>query len=99
MGYSIESNTVKTTVSSLKLPWSFAIITDSHMGRNVYSSREEGGLKEIPVPNYLVDRLTEALENIKKLKDKENIQFLVVLGDISDSGEEGELKKKERDFG
>jgi uncharacterized repeat protein (TIGR01451 family) len=70
-GYSIESNTVKTTVSSsLKLPWSFAIITDIHMGRGIYSSREEGGLKEIPLPNYLVDRLTKALENIKKLKEK-----------------------------
>jgi len=91
--YSIESNTTKTTVSSVKLPWSFAISTDIHMGRNIYSSREEGGLKEIPLPNYLVDRLTKALENIKKLKDKENIQFDAVLGDISDSGEEGELKK------
>mgnify|MGYP000246166055 CR=1 FL=1 len=63
--------------------WSFAIITDLHIGRGLPKP-----LKVILDENYyLTKRLEKVVEWINKNKDNENIKFLVVLGDVADKVE------------
>jgi len=78
--------------------WTFAIITDLHIGRG-YS--DYGG-KGIYLPEdaqddgqdyYLTDRLNKTVEWIIENQDGYGIKFAVVLGDLSDSGEYSELRK------
>jgi len=78
--------------------WTFAIITDLHIGRGY---GDYGG-KGVYLPEdsqvegrnyYLTDRLNETVNFIIENQGKYNIKFVVVLGDISDSGEYSELKK------
>jgi predicted secreted protein len=73
--------------------WTFAVITDIHMGYywmdyGLYGWDDSGGW------NYpLTDRLTTVVNWINSNKDSNNIRFVVVLGDISDSGEKSEFIK------
>jgi len=76
--------------------WSFAIITDLHIGR--YFDEDYGakgiGLDAIDGGGqkyFLTDRLRKVVEWIIDNKTEYNIKFVIVLGDISDSGEYSEL--------
>jgi len=82
--------------------FSFAIITDVHVGRgfsdygaegwadyNLNTGQandgNEGGF------NYVTDRLTATVNWLNENYQKENIKFLVILGDISDTAEMSEF--------
>jgi len=74
--------------------WSFAIITDLHIGRG-YPDYGGPGYDDGDTGQdyYLTERLRKVVEWINDNKSKYNIKFVIVLGDISDSGEYSELKK------
>ena len=75
--------------------WSFAIITDLHIGRG-YPDYGGGGWDDKGSKGqdyYLTERLEKVVEEIRSLRVKHNIKFVAVLGDISDSGEYSELEK------
>ncbi len=84
-----ESRTVKATED-----WTFAIITDLHMG---YYYEDYGTLSwddAVSDGNYqLTTRLSTIVNWINEHEESNNIHFVVVLGDISDSGEKSELLK------
>jgi len=91
-----------STSTILKVqPFSFAIITDLHIGRGYEDYRTEGFDDNIDDGNYyLTKRLENVVDWIIENKDKiqcENstcsIKFLVVLGDIADSAEKSEFLK------
>jgi len=68
--------------------WSFAIITDLHIGRMYpdYDGNQE---------YYLTERLGKVVKWINDYKNTPgyNIKFVIVLGDLSNSGKENELNK------
>jgi parallel beta-helix repeat protein len=74
--------------------WSFAIITDLHIGRG-YPDYGGAGYDDGNTGQdyYLTERLKKAVEWINENKSEYNIKFVIVLGDISDSGEYSELNK------
>jgi len=86
---------------STKTEWSFAIITDLHIGRGYpdYCGQgwidprsaldENGNLKQ---DYYLTQRLNKVVDEILDLRETQDIRFVAVLGDISDSGELSELE-------
>lgn len=60
--------------------FSFAILTDLHIGRDVYL-----------VDGNEYDRLQRAVEEIKRASEKHKIKFAMILGDIANAGEKAEL--------
>jgi len=100
-----NDGTTSSTSTTIKVePFSFAIITDLHIGRGYPDYDGEGFDDGYGGEEYY---LTERLRNVVKwiIQNKDNIQcenatcsikFLVILGDIADSGEKSEfLKAKE----
>ena len=78
--------------------WTFAIITDLHIGRGYpdYGGEGVGLIEDQEVAGqdyYLTERLNDTVEWVNGYKSEYNISFVTVLGDISDSGEYSELKK------
>jgi PKD repeat protein len=76
--------------------WTFAIITDLHIGFGYPDYGTEGWEKDAVgdfSDYYLTDRLREIVETINSMKNSENIRFVVVLGDISDTAEYSEFLK------
>jgi hypothetical protein len=81
--------------------FSFAIITDFHLGRGYPDYDSEGFEDEKEVKDYyLTERLKKVIdwinENKEKIDCKERkcpIQFVIVLGDIADSAEISEFQK------
>jgi len=66
-------------------PFSFAIISDLHIGRYPEYDGDE---------YYLTRRLKESVRLInEKVESGSNIKFVVVLGDLSENGVHGELDK------
>jgi PKD repeat protein len=65
--------------------WAFAIITDLHIGRGYEDYKGED--------YYLTERLRRTVDWVIENKDKMKIKFVVVLGDISESGKRSELEK------
>lgn len=84
----------KVNASAAVGGWSFVIITDLHIGRG-YPDYGAVGLNdgETGQEYYLTERLRNAVQWINDNYQSYNIEFVVVLGDISDSGEYSELKK------
>lgn len=80
--HSVDINLEITPLSS---ECTFAIITDLHVGRGYPEYHGE--------EYYLTERLRNTVKWIKDYADYYNIKFVVVLGDISDSGELLELEK------
>lgn len=75
--------------------WSFSIITDLHIGRG-YPDYGGGGWNDAGISGqnyYLTERLSNTVKWIKENRVRYNIKFVVVLGDIADSGEYSELEK------
>jgi len=75
--------------------WSFAIITDLHIGRGYpdYGGERWDDSGTAGQDYYLTERLQRVVDTIIDLKKTQDIRFVVVLGDISDSGEYSELEK------
>jgi len=65
--------------------WSFAIITDLHIGRGYPEYNGED--------YYLKERLEKVVDWINANRKNEKIKFLVVLGDIADNSEYSKLAK------
>jgi len=82
-------------------PWSFAIITDLHIGRGYGDFGTEGFDDNVENNDYYLTKRLEnvvnwIIENKDKIQCEEatcSIKFLVVLGDISDSAEKSEFQK------
>jgi PKD repeat protein/predicted MPP superfamily phosphohydrolase len=88
-------------------PFSFAIITDLHIGRG-YPDYDSSGFEDSDEGEdyYLTERLKNVVQWIIDNRDNvqcENatcsIKFLVVLGDIADSGEKSEFLKAKKILG
>lgn len=83
--------------------WSFALITDLHIGRGyrdyagVGSGYSDNGTTgtEPELDYYLTERLNAAIDwiNLNKDDPNYNIRFVVVLGDVADTAEKSELLK------
>jgi hypothetical protein len=75
--------------------WSFAIITDLHIGFDIPDYDGAGyNENQAPLENYyLAERLKKVVERINYLKNIYNIKFVTVLGDISDTSEYSEMLK------
>jgi parallel beta-helix repeat protein len=76
--------------------WTFAIITDLHIGFGYPDYGPEGPFEVFSVAGedyYLTERLTKIVESINK---DPRIRFVTVLGDISDSAEPSEFLKARR---
>lgn len=78
--------------------WSFAIITDLHIGRGYEDyggpGWNDGGT--LGDTYYLTQRLNKVVDDILMLRKTRDIRFVAVLGDISDSGESSELEAAEQ---
>jgi PKD repeat protein len=89
-----KSMTVKVTKD-----WNFVIITDLHIGYGfpdygTSSWNDSGGQDWLgDSPYWLTKRLRGIVNWINEHEESDNIHFVVVLGDISDSGEKSELLK------
>jgi hypothetical protein len=83
-------------IPSAPQPWTFAIITDLHIGWG-YSDYGAAGYDDPDVSvaqNYwLTHRLEKVVEKINDIKKDHNIAFVVVLGDITDTAEKSEFLK------
>jgi len=78
--------------ANFTLTWSFAILTDLHIGR-WYPGPYDGS------EYFLTERLRKALRDIKKMNTPSNpIKFVVVLGDLSESGEKAQLQRVRKIF-
>jgi len=80
--------------------WSFAIITDLHIGRRGYPEAYEiyerepwEDAEEVGQRYYLTERLKKVVEWIKINRDEYNIRFVMVLGDLANNGEISEMMK------
>ena len=76
--------------------WSFAIITDLHIGRGYDDYGDLGYDSDVAGQDYyLIERLTAAVNWINNNKNNADysIDFVVVMGDIADSAEKAELLK------
>jgi parallel beta-helix repeat protein len=74
--------------------WTFAIITDIHMGYDYEDYGTLGWNDAVSDGNYqLTTRLSTIVNWINEHEESNNIHFVAVLGDISDSGEKSELIK------
>jgi len=76
--------------------WSFAIITDIHIGWG-YADYGDVGYDdanlEAAQDYWLTERLNKVVEKIIQIKNTHNIKFVVVLGDIADTAEKSEFLK------
>jgi PKD repeat protein len=94
-----DEGTTASTNSTIRVTneWTFAIITDLHVGRGYPDYGGKGiGTEDMQIEGqdyYLTERLQKTVEWIIDNRDNYNIRFVVVLGDISDSGEYSELKR------
>ena len=94
----------RVTITVLTPEWSFAIITDLHIGRSLnwpdYGAESPYDYNLITDEahdgnegglNCLTDRLQDVVNWLNSNYQQEKIKFLVILGDISDSAEASEF--------
>ena len=85
----------KPYLTSLFIEWTFAIITDLHIGRG-YSDYGGVGWNDLGTGGqnyYLTDRLNRTVNWIIENRENHHIRFVIVLGDIADSAEYSEFDK------
>ncbi|MEM3788300.1 MAG: NosD domain-containing protein [Candidatus Bathyarchaeia archaeon] len=91
------AHTIDITLEVSQLgEWSFAIITDIHIGWGYCDYGDSGyddANLEAAQDYWLTSRLEKVVERIIQLKDAQNIKFVVVLGDIADTAEKSEFLK------
>jgi uncharacterized protein YycO len=81
-----EGQTSEVTKSiNIVTDWSYAIITDLHIGRGYVNYQGED--------YYLTERLDSTIQEIIENKEPNNIKFVAVLGDLSEKGTLIELQK------
>jgi parallel beta-helix repeat protein len=90
-----NDGTTSSTSTTIKVePFSFAIITDLHIGRGCPDydgeSFDDGYNGE---EYYLTQRLRNVVNWINKNKENYSLKFLAVLGDIADTAEKSEFCK------
>lgn len=76
--------------------WTFAVLTDLHIGWGIPDYGQPGYGEDDSLPGqeyYLTERLNAAVSKINERKAKDNIKFVVVLGDITDTAEYSEFLK------
>ncbi|MHA2214421.1 MAG: NosD domain-containing protein [Candidatus Hodarchaeales archaeon] len=78
-------NYIKREDTSTPSAWTFAIITDLHIGRGYEDYNGED--------YYLTKRLKDTVNWIYENRKTRNIKFVAVLGDISENGKFNELLK------
>jgi parallel beta-helix repeat protein len=80
-----HSTDVNLKITPFSSKWTFAIITDLHIGRGYdnYSGEDY----------YLTIRLNDTVERIKQLALTDSIRFVVVLGDLTEHGKRPEMLK------
>jgi 3',5'-cyclic AMP phosphodiesterase CpdA len=72
-------------ITAAPTEWTFAIITDLHIGRGYSNYNGES--------YYLTDRLQTVVKWISDNATAYNIKFVVVLGDITEDGTQAEMQK------
>jgi len=90
-----ENGATSSTSTIIKVePFSFVLITDLHIGWGIpdyngegYNDQEEGQ------DYYMTERLKMVVEWINDNYERENIKFVVIDGDISDTAEYSEFLK------
>lgn len=75
--------------------YSFVHLTDTHIGEGIADYGTEGYIDEPPVGDvgYSAERLRKAVNWINKHADSLRIKFVIVSGDLTDSGERSEYRK------
>lgn len=91
--FDVDSEVLNPEDPVSDLPFSFAIITDLHVGEGYNDYGEEGYEDQGGVDYEITRKLIEAIEKINSRKEAYNIKFVAVLGDITDSGERSEFEK------
>jgi PKD repeat protein len=87
----VETSTFRTI--RVTKYWTFAIITDLHIGY-CYGDYGTSGWDDSDGQGYwLTLRLYKIVDWINEHAESDNIHFVVILGDISDTGEKSELLK------
>jgi hypothetical protein len=73
--------------------WSFAVLTDLHVGNGI-SDYDGPGYDDsgTPVSGEAAGYAQDAVNEINKIADSQNIAFVAVLGDLTDSAEASELR-------
>ena len=73
--------------------WAFAVLTDLHIGRE-FGDYDGPGWNDsgTPVSGDAAGYAQDAVNEINKLADSQNIAFVAVLGDITDQAELSELR-------
>jgi len=74
-------------------PWTFAVITDIHMGRGKAFPADESCYLLYDDVYHLLQRLRTVVDTINVSIQSKNIKFVVVLGDISDDGDITDLQQ------
>lgn len=74
--------------------WSFAVLTDLHIGWGIPDYGATGYNDSVSGQDYfMTERLNRAVEWINMHTASDNIKFVVILGDISDTAEKSEFLK------
>ncbi len=79
--------------SGAYVPWSFAVLTDLHIGRE-YGDYDGPGYNDLgtPVSGLAAGYAQDAVNEINKIAGSQNIAFVVVLGDLTEAAEASELR-------
>jgi hypothetical protein len=73
--------------------WTFAVLTDLHIGNGISDYGEPGyNDSGTPVSGEAAGYAQAAVTEINKIADSQNIAFVAVLGDLTDSAEASELR-------
>ncbi|MBI4346394.1 MAG: metallophosphoesterase [Elusimicrobia bacterium] len=74
--------------------FSFAVLADTHVGRRVPDFGTPGyddELRGLPRANERLRRVRVALDKVRALREKQDIRFVVVVGDLTEHGERSEF--------
>ena len=73
--------------------WTFAVLTDLHIGNGISDYGEPGyNDSGTPLSGEAAGYAQDAVNEINKIADSQNIAFVAVLGDLTDSAEASELR-------
>ena len=76
--------------------WTFAVLTDLHIGWGIPDYGQPGYSESDSEPGqdyFMTERLNAAVNRINERKAEDNIKFVIILGDITDTAEYSEFLK------